>query len=49
MKASRNLKFLAAALALVVGVGTAGFHFIEGWPWFDGFYMVITTLTTIGY
>lgn len=30
-------------------VGTAGFHFIEGWPWFDGFYMVVTTLTTIGY
>ena len=29
--------------------GTAGFHFIEGWPWFDGFYMVVTTLTTIGY
>ncbi|HZE27982.1 MAG TPA: potassium channel protein [Terriglobales bacterium] len=29
--------------------GTAGFHFIFGWPWLDGFYMVITTLTTIGY
>ena len=49
MRASRNLKFLAAALAFVVGLGTVGFHYIEGWPWFDGFYMVITTLTTIGY
>jgi voltage-gated potassium channel len=49
MKPSRNLKFLAAALAFVVGLGTLGFHYIEGWPWFDGFYMVITTLTTIGY
>lgn len=49
MKAFRHLKFLAAALALVVVLGTAGFHYIEGWPWFDGFYMVITTLTTIGY
>jgi voltage-gated potassium channel len=49
MKAFRHLKFLAAALAIVIGVGTAGFHYIEGWPWFDGFYMVITTLTTIGY
>ena len=27
----------------------AGFHFIEGWPWFDGVYMVVTTITTIGY
>jgi voltage-gated potassium channel len=48
MRTSRNLKFLAA-LAFVVGIGTLGFHYIEGWPWFDGFYMVITTLTTIGY
>jgi len=49
MKTLRNLKFLAGALLLVVAVGTAGFHYIEGWPWFDGFYMVVTTLTTIGY
>src|SRR5271166_2204039 len=27
----------------------AGFHFIEGWTWFEGFYMVLTTITTIGY
>jgi voltage-gated potassium channel len=26
-----------------------GFHYIEHWPWFDCFYMVITTFTTIGY
>ena len=49
MKALRNLRLIALALAGVVLVGTAGFHFIEGWPWFDGFYMVVTTLTTIGY
>jgi len=49
MKTFRNLRFIAGALLLVVAVGTAGFHYIEGWPWFDGFYMVITTLTTIGY
>jgi voltage-gated potassium channel len=49
MKTLRNVKFLAAALLLVVTLGTAGFHYIEGWPWFDGFYMVVTTLTTIGY
>ena len=49
MRTLRNLKLLAAALAFVVGLGTLGFHYLEGWPWFDGFYMVITTLTTIGY
>lgn len=29
--------------------GTLGFHFIEGWSYFDSFYMVLTTFTTIGY
>jgi voltage-gated potassium channel len=49
MKALRNLRHIGALLLLVMAVGTAGYHFIEGWPWFDGFYMVVTTLTTIGY
>jgi voltage-gated potassium channel len=49
MKAFRNLRTIGALLALVMGIGTAGYHYIEGWPWFDGFYMVVTTLTTIGY
>jgi voltage-gated potassium channel len=49
MKALRNLRLVALALLTLVGIGTVGFHFIEGWPWFDGFYMVITTFTTIGY
>ena len=49
MKAFRNLRTIGALLALVMAIGTAGYHFIEGWPWFDGFYMVVTTLTTIGY
>jgi voltage-gated potassium channel len=49
MKAFRNLRVIGALLLLVMAIGTAGYHFIEGWPWFDGFYMVVTTLTTIGY
>lgn len=49
MKALRNLRILVAVLVLIVAIGTAGFHFIEGWSWFDGLYMVVTTFTTIGY
>jgi len=49
MRVLRNLRLIAIALLVVMATGTAGFHFIEGWAWFDGFYMVITTLTTIGY
>jgi voltage-gated potassium channel len=49
MRALRNLRFLLTALLCVGLIGTAGFHLIEHWSWFDGFYMVLTTLTTIGY
>ena len=49
MKVMRNLRMIGIALACVIAGSTAGYHWIEGWPWFDGFYMVITTLTTIGY
>jgi voltage-gated potassium channel len=49
MKALRNLRTIGLLLLVVMAVGTAGYHYIEGWPWFDGFYMVVTTLTTIGY
>jgi voltage-gated potassium channel len=29
--------------------GTIGYHLLEGWPWFDGLYMTVITLATIGY
>ena len=49
MRAFRNLKRIAIALVVLTLIGMAGFHYIEGWSWFDGFYMVVTTFTTIGY
>src|SRR6516225_4194628 len=49
MPALRHLRTIGILLLLVIAVGTAGYHYIEGWNWFDGFYMVVTTLTTIGY
>ena len=49
MKALRNLRTIGLLLLIVMAIGSAGYHYIEGWPWFDGFYMVVTTLTTIGY
>jgi voltage-gated potassium channel len=40
-----------AALALVsglLGLGTVGFHLLEGWPWFHSFYGTLMTVSTIG-
>ena len=44
-----NLKIVFLALIVLVLIGMTGFHFLEGWSWFDGFYMVLTTISTIGY
>lgn len=49
MRTLRKVRRVALALLAVILIGTAGFHYIEGWSWFDGLYMVVTTLTTIGY
>ncbi|PYP86402.1 MAG: potassium channel protein [Candidatus Angelobacter sp. Gp1-AA117] len=49
MKRLPALEILTGAVAVLTAIGTAGFHFIEGWSWFDSFYMVVITLSTIGY
>jgi len=41
---------LVALLILAVTVaGTAGYVLIEGWSWWDAFYMTVITITTVGY
>jgi voltage-gated potassium channel len=44
----RNLRVIFSCLAALAVIGTVGFHFIEGWDWFDSFYEVLITVTTIG-
>ncbi len=45
----REVWVALAALCVVLIVASTGFHFIEGWAWFDALYMVIITLSTVGY
>ena len=35
--------------ALLIAAGTVGYRWIEGWSWFDAFYVAVITLTSIGY
>lgn len=44
-----RLLLVMGLLVSVLGVGTIGFHLVEGWQWFDSFYMALITLTTVGY
>jgi hypothetical protein len=39
---SRTSRFCSMA------IGTTGFVLIEGYSWFEGFYMTLITITTIG-
>ncbi|MGA3293715.1 MAG: potassium channel protein [Candidatus Acidiferrales bacterium] len=49
MSTRHRLQLALILLTAVVLGGTLGFHILEGWSWFDGFYMTLTTMTTIGY
>jgi voltage-gated potassium channel len=49
MSIRNRLTICLILLAAVVLSGSAGFHFLEHWGWFDAFYMTLTTMTTIGY
>lgn len=49
MNSSRHLIISLTALCLIVITGTIGYMMIEGWEPFDGLYMTIITLTTVGY
>ena len=40
---------IGGLLCIIMIVGTVGFVEIEGYSWFDAFYMTITTITTVGY
>lgn len=45
----RRFLLIAGLLCFIVLSGTAGFVAIDGYSWFDAFYMTITTITTVGY
>ncbi|HEX4580815.1 MAG TPA: NAD-binding protein [Acidobacteriaceae bacterium] len=45
----RRILFIAGLLCITLLIGTIGFVVIEGYTWFEGFYMTLTTITTIGY
>ncbi len=39
----------AVSLLLLLSCGSLGFRLIEGWSWFDSLYMVVISITTVGY
>src|SRR5256712_5809471 len=45
----RRFRPAAVLLAIVIAVGVTGYMLINGWTLLDSFYMVIITISTVGY
>ncbi|HZQ52844.1 MAG TPA: NAD-binding protein [Bryobacteraceae bacterium] len=45
----RRTVLIAGLLVLTLCIGTVGFHVVDGYSFFDAFYMTLTTITTVGY
>lgn len=45
----RRILLAVAAVAIAIGLGTAGFYLIEGWSILDSLYVSAQTVTTVGY
>jgi voltage-gated potassium channel len=43
-----RLLVFASVPVLLIAIATVGYRAIEGWSWFDAFYMAVATLTSIG-
>ncbi|HET7420512.1 MAG TPA: potassium channel protein [Candidatus Dormibacteraeota bacterium] len=44
-----RFRLAAILLAIVIAVGVTGYRLIDGWNLLDSFYMVIITISTVGY
>ncbi len=49
LPSQRSFRIALAALLLVIVIGTAGYMLIEDWSLLDALWMVVITITTIGY
>ena len=45
----QRILFVFGLMTVLLVVGTLAFHSVEGWSFFDSFYMTLMTITTVGY
>lgn len=42
-------RYLLAAAAITLGIGTVVYHLVEHFSWLNAYYFSVITLTTVGY
>ncbi|MDH5365544.1 MAG: potassium channel family protein [Cyclobacteriaceae bacterium] len=45
----KDYRDLLTTTLIIIGFGSAVYHYLEGWGWVDSLYFSVITLTTIGY
>lgn len=45
----KEYRDLLLTTVVILGIGSAVYHYLEGWTWIDAIYFCMITLTTIGY
>jgi len=48
VKSVRTTIIILALVVTLIGVGTVGFHVVQGWSWFKSLYTTLMTVSTIG-
>ncbi|MCL5006193.1 MAG: potassium channel protein [Acidobacteria bacterium] len=48
MKGVRTTIIILVLVVILIGVGTLGFHIVQGWNWFKSLYATLMTVSTIG-
>jgi len=49
MSLQKRLLVAIIVFLTTLGVGTLGFHYLEGWNWLESLYTTVVTLSTVGY
>ncbi len=49
MNKRKRISYAIGVTVALLSAGAAGYRIVEGWSWFDGLYMTVITLATIGY